>query len=306
MADLRILPGDCLHVLADLPANSIDSCVTDPPLRNGLLHRECPQCGNIYLAREHRLRHRRDWYCSRECSYLGRMLPAAVLTLTCPVCGRVYDRPAAKRRPRHGVKVCSTECVYRARRLGLIPRVVETPYARHKNKRSAEASAKQVATRKANGTYRHTEETKRRLAAATAKAIAEGRVARVSRLEDNVADVLVECGVPYRRQVGVRNAGGRFEGVADFWLSDPEAVVEVNGTFWHADPRIYPDGPVSCSQIRNAERWAKKMIAYQRVGVPVIVVWEADIREHGPGRAVFEAAKAAGVEMPRMLMLCSR
>lgn len=27
----RILHGDCLQLLADLPADSIDACVTDPP-----------------------------------------------------------------------------------------------------------------------------------------------------------------------------------------------------------------------------------------------------------------------------------
>src|SRR5699024_281803 len=49
--------------------------------------------------------------------------------------------------------------------------------------------------------------------------------------------------------VPVRGAAGRFVACVDFMLSDGRAL-EVNGTFWHTDPRVYPDGPTFPAQVR--------------------------------------------------------
>jgi site-specific DNA-methyltransferase (adenine-specific) len=31
VSDIKVIQGDCIEVLATLPENSIDACVTDPP-----------------------------------------------------------------------------------------------------------------------------------------------------------------------------------------------------------------------------------------------------------------------------------
>jgi G:T-mismatch repair DNA endonuclease (very short patch repair protein) len=144
------------------------------------------------------------------------------------------------------------------------------------------------ASRRRNGTDRHSDETRARLRETTARAIAEGRIATSSQVEDVVAQVLDGMGVGYRRQVGIRGAHGRWVCVLDFLLGDGRAL-EVNGTFWHSDPRVFPDGPQFPVQVRNAAAWVRKVAALEQVGIPLVCVWESDISE--------DAAKAVGVAL---------
>lgn len=156
-----------------------------------------------------------------------------------------------------------------------------------------ESRARGTATRIERGNYGHTDATRRRLSEATALAIAEGRFGRSSRCEDTVADVLTAAGIGYRRQEGVRGADGRFMATLDFLLADGIAL-EVNGTFWHADPRTYPDGPAFPAQRRTAERWARKLTVLAAQRIPLAVVWEADLAVD-PLAAVLAAVAAARV-----------
>lgn len=91
--------------------------------------RICPVCGVEYNADPVRLRHGRQKTCSRECSY--RLVAAKLtrsVTMTCPVCGKEFKRcPSHLRRARHA-SVCSRECHYKARTLGIVGRVVDSPY----------------------------------------------------------------------------------------------------------------------------------------------------------------------------------
>jgi G:T-mismatch repair DNA endonuclease (very short patch repair protein) len=137
--------------------------------------------------------------------------------------------------------------------------------------------------RKAEGRYGHTEETRKKLSASTAKAIAEGRIPRISKFEREVGVVLRSLGVKAQPQHGIRDAQGRFRAVLDFWLPELGVGVEANGTFWHADPRVFPQGPEHASQKRTAERYARKMALLNLRGVPVIEVWEKDFREDPKG-----------------------
>ncbi len=103
----------------------------------------------------------------------------------------------------------------------------------------------------------HTEATKVKLRAANLKqfsdpanralaahnqrrAMIDGKVSCVSGLEDAVAVVLNELEIEYRRQAGIRDPStGRYCACVDFAL-DEQTVIEVNGAYWHADPRLYP------------------------------------------------------------------
>lgn len=57
-------------------------------------------------------------------------------------------------------------------------------------------------------------------------------------------------------------------------------ALEVNRTYWHCDPRYYPDGPINDSQIRTTTNYAKKIIALKELHMPLIEVWEADLRKN--------------------------
>lgn len=251
------------------------------------VQRECPVCGDTYTADENRLRHGRQTTCSRACSYRLRSdKKERGQSFECAVCGQQFTRTPSKIKAKHGAVFCSPECHYAGRSLGLTKRVVTRPYVISDSARAAwrAGAAKAVATRRARDNYRQSDATRRRLSETTARAIAEGRIPSVSQLEDEVAEVLDSLGLVYSRQVSIRGKGGRYAACVDFLLADGRAL-EVNGTFWHSDPVVYPEGPVYPSQIRSAERWQRKVEALDALSIPLVVVWEREFR-NDPTEAV--------------------
>jgi G:T-mismatch repair DNA endonuclease (very short patch repair protein) len=117
----------------------------------------------------------------------------------------------------------------------------------------------------------------------TTRAIAEGKIRRVSKLEDRVSDYLESRGILFDRQYGIRDPiTGRYLASLDFFVDDRIAV-EVNGTFWHADPRFYDLESLKPAQIRTLERWATKLDILTRLKIPLLVVWEHDLKEDFEG-----------------------
>lgn len=255
----------------------------------GKPQRECPVCGTFYEYDAHRLMaFGRGSTCSRSCSYVYRAeLKRRSTNFTCPVCRAQFTRSPAQIKSKHESVFCSRPCHYRGRGLGLTKRIVTKPYNRVAFVDYSAASKKAWVTRRRLGKDKHSEETRARLREATARSIAS-RTSTVSHLEDIVAEVLDILGLTYIRQVAIRGSDGRFVAVADFWLPDWETFLEVNGTFWHSDPRSFPNGPIHAVQTRNEEAWQRKLRAYNLLGFPLAVVWESDIRKDA-GQAV-EAA----------------
>ncbi|HAX81912.1 MAG TPA: hypothetical protein DCY40_05030 [Actinobacteria bacterium] len=166
-------------------------------------------------------------------------------------------------------------------------RYVVSPAGRKAQKAARKRAA---ATRKKRGNYGHSDATRQRLAEATARNIASGKIARVSKIEDVVAKELSALGVDYQRQVGIRGAHGRFAACVDFLLAG-SIVLEVNGTFWHADPRFYPDRErLAPAQLRTVERYARKIEMLRKAGLQLLEVWEADLRK-SPQHAVREVLR---------------
>ena len=248
--------------------------------------RECPGCGTVYYANATRLKHGHMLYCTRACSYKHRYatLRTAVV-LICSVCKTEFTRPPSQIKSKHGGNFCSRACHYAGCSTGLVKRVVTTAYQVQQDPAVTEQNRHEGANktrtkRRARDNYRHTEQTKAKLRVTTARAIADGRIPAVSRLEDEVAQVLLNIGTAFRRQVHIRDpTTGRFCALCDFVLADGRAL-EVNGTFWHADPRVYPDGPVHAAQRRTAVRWVGKIAALRRLGIALVVLWEYDFRKN--------------------------
>lgn len=67
--------------------------------------------------------------------------------------------------------------------------------------------------------------------------------------------------------------------VYDMCLPRNKKIVEFNGTYWHADPRVYEKDKtirgVSVSEIHNRD--AKKIGYAKKSGYDVLVVWELDL-----------------------------
>ena len=104
-------------------------------------------------------------------------------------------------------------------------------------------------------------------------------VATVSKLEKEVGDALRRLRYKFKEQHPIFSTTGRCRGIFDFFLEAHGVAIEVNGTFWHSDPRHYPDGPVYKTQRRNAKSWKKKCKYAEQRGIRIIVLWEKDLRD---------------------------
>ncbi len=256
----------------------------------------CPVCGNTYKADPVRLRHGRQTTCSRECSYKlradGRTNRAQ---MACSVCGKEFLRTPSQVKSQHEGVYCSRECHYAGRSLGLTRRIVSNPYVLVAEYDHSSASALAWETRRQSGKDRHSEATKERLSQATIRHMSQASEGiQVSKLEDKVAQELTDRGIIYVRQYAIRNpANGQYVAVVDFLLNGRFAL-EVNGTFWHADPRFFPDGPVYAAQRRTVTRYTAKVAALQALHVPLIEVWEADL-EQGFVNAIGDALRGVAI-----------
>lgn len=261
-----------------------------------MVERKCPVCGTTYPANPSRLKHGRQTTCSRRCSYIrrGDKLTTSE-TKPCAVCGIPVTRPpSVQAHSKTDAFLCSPKCHYAARGEGIVRRTVSRPYNIPKDtrERMRKRIREQNARRAAEGRYGHTEETKRKLSKATAKAIAEGRIPRVSKLELTVKKELENLGVSFIHQKVFRDNRGRFGALPDFYLPTLGVALEVNGTFWHADPRSYPNGPQHPSQQRTHKKYEKKAAFMEARGIPIVELWEADLREDLSG-AVQRAVRIA-------------
>ena len=110
----------------------------------------------------------------------------------------------------------------------------------------------------------------------TTKAIAEGRLKPVSQLEEMVAQWFVEFDIDFKRQMPISvNFKSGFAYSVDFVVGN--IAIEVNGTYWHSDPRFYPLGATTYSQKRVDKNYkAKKSIIYSK-GMKLIELWEHDL-----------------------------
>jgi G:T-mismatch repair DNA endonuclease (very short patch repair protein) len=110
---------------------------------------------------------------------------------------------------------------------------------------------------------------KRTVAAQRATGIA-GRA--YNQLEAKLARLLDAAGVDYRWQFPL----GPY--VYDFLLPE-RTLVEVHGTYWHADPRRYDVKDLTPDQRRNLLHDVDKRLYAASRGYRLKVVWEADIRK---------------------------
>jgi G:T-mismatch repair DNA endonuclease (very short patch repair protein) len=90
--------------------------------------------------------------------------------------------------------------------------------------------------------------------------------------------MLDTAGVDYRWQFTL----GPY--VYDFLLPN-RTLVEVHGTYWHADPRRYDVKTITPDQRRNLLHDIDKKLFAAGRGFQLKVVWESDIRE---GRLTLE------------------
>lgn len=98
-----------------------------------------------------------------------------------------------------------------------------------------------------------------------------------SKLEQDFArDFLDKLGVEYQWQFEAKDIG-RFY---DYYLPEHNLLIEIDGSYWHGDPRILKEGKLNYTQRHNQrvdsykDKWALMH------GIPIMRIWEKDIREN--------------------------
>jgi very-short-patch-repair endonuclease len=98
-----------------------------------------------------------------------------------------------------------------------------------------------------------------------------------SSLEQRVEKALLNYQVTFRKNVSM------FKYNYDFVFDDLKVIIEIQGDYWHANPKIYNENSVMIGGKLAKELWAKdlkkKNIAEEN-GFKVFYFWEKDIRGH--------------------------
>lgn len=93
--------------------------------------------------------------------------------------------------------------------------------------------------------------------------------------EDFAKDFLDKLKVKYVYQFEAKDIG-RFY---DFYLPDNNLIIEVDGSYYHSDPRLVKEENMNPMQKHNKrvdeykDKWALMH------GIPIMRIWEKDIRE---------------------------
>lgn len=98
-----------------------------------------------------------------------------------------------------------------------------------------------------------------------------------SKLEEKFAkEFLEKLGIEYVYQYKAESIGRFF----DFYIKSANLIIEINGGYWHSDPRLYEGKELNPTQKKNKrvdEHKRKWALAH---GIPIIYIWEKDIHEN--------------------------
>ena len=98
-----------------------------------------------------------------------------------------------------------------------------------------------------------------------------------SKLEERFAkNFLDKLGLNYIYQYKMVSIGRYL----DFMLTDYHVAIEIEGDYWHGNPKLYEE-----KDLNKTQKWSKKVDEMKnkwcsRNGVPLIRIWEKDINEH--------------------------
>lgn len=113
-----------------------------------------------------------------------------------------------------------------------------------------------------------------------------------SKLEQDFArDFLDVLKLNYIWQFEAKDIGRFF----DYYLVDHNLIIEIDGSYWHGDPRVVKEENLTYVQKR-----AKRVDAYKdkwalEHGIPIMRIWEKDIRER-PNEVMAELKKRLYIE----------
>ena len=96
-----------------------------------------------------------------------------------------------------------------------------------------------------------------------------------SKLEEDFArDFLDKLGVKYSYQYEAKDIGRWF----DFKIINGP-IIEIQGSYWHGDSRIYEEKDLNKIQKKNIQVDAYKQKWALSHGIPIYYIWEKDVKE---------------------------
>lgn len=101
-----------------------------------------------------------------------------------------------------------------------------------------------------------------------------------SKLEDRFArDFLDKLGVEYTYQFKAESIGRYY----DFRILPKGPIIEIQGSYWHGDKRLYEDSELNAVQRKNIKTDELKRRWCSRNGIELIYIWEKDINSDPEG-----------------------
>lgn len=96
-----------------------------------------------------------------------------------------------------------------------------------------------------------------------------------------VKNCLDKLGIAYESQkklfTGSRYSDGRREHLKPDFVINQKLIIEVQGDYWHCNPRKYPNGPQDNIQEECVARDAKKLSWYASNGYEVLLIWQDEL-----------------------------
>ena len=107
-----------------------------------------------------------------------------------------------------------------------------------------------------------------------------------SKLEEDFAkEFLDKLGLEYEYQFEAKDIGRFFD-----FLVSKNVIIEINGSYWHGDPRLYEEKDLNKTQkhARAVDEYKEKWALSH--GFPIYYIWENDIRKN-PEKVMTELKK---------------
>lgn len=101
-----------------------------------------------------------------------------------------------------------------------------------------------------------------------------------SKLEERFAkNFLDKLGVEYKYQYKAESIGRYF----DFRILPRGPIIEIQGSYWHGDKRLYEEKDLNATQRKNIKVDEKKRKWCSMNGIKLIYIWEEDINKDPEG-----------------------
>ena len=132
----------------------------------------------------------------------------------------------------------------------------------------------------------------------TRKSAKRHKLPGTSKLELKFAEEFLEkLGVKYIYQFEVKEIGRWY----DFYLPDHTLIIEIDGSYYHADPRVVKEDKLTPMHKHNirVDKYKNKWALSH--GIPILRIWEKDIND-APAKVLEALRVRLGVEKNKVIL----